>query len=261
MSSAISTEVPASGPRPPTRPSAYPDSRASRTRVICVKPWPGDGAFRCTPIARAATGPRHKVARTRTTDGGERDADRRGAEGRAREAQGGERGAQGTRREGRLHEGEREGSRVGVRARPLPGHALPGAVAEAPRRGGRHPQLHPRARGAAEEEGVTRRRHATRASTTTEYPTAGRDPGFAYEWRWSPRNATTSPGRSVHRSPATASWISPDSHARYSRAPGVCGTPVMRAPGGSSIRSISMPGIGSGRSLRISTLDRTSRAS
>ena len=46
------------------------------------------------------------------------------------------------------------------------------------------------------------------------------------------------------------------SQVRYSRVPGVWGTPVIDAPGGSSIRSMIIPGIGSGRSERSSTAPR-----
>ena len=51
-------------------------------------------------------------------------------------------------------------------------------------------------------------------------------------------------------SPATASRISPDSQVRYSRVPGMWGTPGMRPPAGISMRSITTPGMGSGSSLR-----------
>lgn len=67
----------------------------------------------------------------------------------------------------------------------------------------------------------------------------------------SPRNTTTSPGDSVDCSPATASRISPDSQVRYSRVPGMWGTPGMRPAGGISIRSMTTPGMGSGKSFRI----------
>src|SRR5512146_117001 len=76
------------------------------------------------------------------------DASRTGA------SEGGERCAESARRQGRLDEGEREGRRVHLRPGPLPGDALPGAVAEAARHGRRHPRVHQGERGSAEEEGV-----------------------------------------------------------------------------------------------------------
>src|SRR4051812_4790188 len=101
-----------------------------------------------------------------------------------------------------------------------------------------------------------RQRAASGASSTTEYPTAAPRPGLAYEWRWSPRNETTSPGPRTHSSPATYSAIWPESQVRYSRVPGVWGIPVRRASAESSIREISVPGIGSGRRCRSVTWPR-----
>ena len=85
-------------------------------------------------------------------------------------------------------------------------------------------------------------------------PPPRRLPGLRYECRWSPRNTTTSPGDRCDCSPATASRISPDSQVRYSRVPGMWGTPGMRPPGGISMRSITTPGMGSGSSLRTSAV-------
>jgi hypothetical protein len=75
-------------------------------------------------------------------------------------------------------------------------------------------------------------------------------PGLWYEWRWSPRKTTTSPGARVNDSPETASTICPASQVRYSRVPGMWGTPGMRPPPGISMRSKITPGMGSGSSLR-----------
>ena len=58
------------------------------------------------------------------------------------------------------------------------------------------------------------------------------------------------PGPSSHWPPPPAvSSISPRSQVRYSRVPGVCGTPAIAAPGGSSIRSISRPAMRLGQEL------------
>ena len=61
------------------------------------------------------------------------------------------------------------------------------------------------------------------------------------------------PGASVHDSPDATSTIVPFSVVRYSVVPGTCGMPTRRAPAGISMRSISIPGMGSGKSLRIAT--------
>src|SRR5262249_7441863 len=53
---------------------------------------------------------------------------------------------------GHDHQGEREGRRLGLRARSLPGDALQGAVAEAARPRRRAPHLHPRERRDAQVE-------------------------------------------------------------------------------------------------------------
>ena len=54
-------------------------------------------------------------------------------------------------------------------------------------------------------------------------PQATRSPGLAYEWRWSPRKTTTSPGSRVHDSPEATSTIAPFSTVRYWSSPGRAG--------------------------------------
>src|SRR5690348_13678297 len=88
--------------------------------------------------------------------------DRSGLAGRARAPAGRERAAQGSERARRDAEGQHEGGRLRLRARPVPRDALQGAVDEAPRHGRRHPQLHPRQRDDAQGEGAPRRRRVGR---------------------------------------------------------------------------------------------------
>ena len=86
-------------------------------------------------------------------------------------------------------------------------------------------------------------------------------PASSRGWRTSAAGRRGTRPRRRPRAPApraATSTMRPSSHVRYSRVPGVCGMPVIFARGGSSMRSSSMPGIGSGRSLRTRTPCRAS---
>src|SRR6185503_17677220 len=77
---------------------------------------------------------------------------RRRSQSRSRKAQGGERAPQVAARAQRQSEGEREGRRLGLRARTFSGDPLQGAVDQAARHGGRDPRLPQGARRGAEGE-------------------------------------------------------------------------------------------------------------
>src|SRR5207237_2692434 len=64
-----------------------------------------------------------------------------------------ERAAEDSTRDARHAQGEREGRGLAVRSGPFPGHALQGAVGQAPRHGGRDPRLPARSRRRAQDEG------------------------------------------------------------------------------------------------------------
>src|SRR5690349_820079 len=78
----------------------------------------------------------------------------RGRAGGAGAVAGGERAA--AKGRGPQHpQGERQGRGIGLRAGPLSGDALQGAVAQAARDGRRDSRLHSRQRGAAQDQGMT----------------------------------------------------------------------------------------------------------